>query len=131
MACRAAAISEKSPGGQARRNEDDPGVLRIGSDRLRREDEEIRDVAGDHGAPFLGGMRKLSAIVYSRSPRFVGAHGIDAARTEDFCDPRREILIEVDLHPAWTVLTRPGQSFSTASGVRARLASTWPRTSSG
>jgi hypothetical protein len=32
----------------------------------------------------------------------VGAHGIDAARTEDFGDLWREILIEVDLHPAWT-----------------------------
>lgn len=112
-------------------DDDDPRMLGIRRDHLAGEQEEIDDVTGYDSSTVSSRQCELGAIGDLMSAELVRADRINASVPEETSDLGRQVLVEIDLHPAEIKRTSPGNSFSMTSGVSLAFASTWRRISSG
>jgi hypothetical protein len=87
-------------------NEDDPGVRLLSVHEVPDDLDEVRNVARDETSVLADREAELIEITAPHPASLVSAKGIEPALTEELCHPRRQILIEVQLHPA--MRTRPG-----------------------
>ena len=95
-------------GPKRRRDEDDPGVFEIRRDELPGQLGKISDVARDDGPAITGGITKLAGVVEAPVTDLMSTDHVQPAGAQDLGDPLREVLVEVERHPAATIRTSPG-----------------------
>ena len=95
-------------GTKRRGNEHDARVVEVRSDEFSRELREIPNIARHDGPVCTGGVMKLAAIVEMGIADFVSTDNVESTGTKDLGDARRQILVEVERHPAATTRTSPG-----------------------
>ena len=113
---------------KARRNQDDPRVLRIRCNSFMRKRDEIDDVRGDDRPSFSRRVGELRPVVELDVTDLLGRGRIDTVLSKQPGNDGRQVLIEVDLHRV--KCTSPGYCRSMLSGVSAAFASILAWTSS-
>lgn len=93
---------------KAGRDQDDPGVVGVPRHRIVGQHKEIDDVGGDDRSSTLGRLGELRPVFELNFAHLVRTDGIEAPVPEYLGDDRRQILVEVDLHPVVTKRTSPG-----------------------
>lgn len=106
-------------------------MLDVPLDRLVCEGEKIGDVGGHERSPLSRGTGELGSVVELDVADLVSAHRVDTGLSQELCDFRRKVLVEVYRHSGPTKRTSPGYRSSTASTVSAAFAWICRRISSG
>ena len=84
-------------------------------DQLADDLEKVDDISRDQTAILSNRMVELLEVAPAGMAHLMGPGGVEATLTKQRGDPRREILVQVELQSARR--TRPGYRATTSSGV--------------